>query len=432
MHRMLAVVLLLVMVPLARGEDWPMWRGPRLNGISAEEKLPLTWNAKENIAWKAVVPGVGHSSPIVHGDLVFATSCDLKTKERLLLAFDRVTGTELWRRTVVTTPLEHKHGLNSWASGTPATDGKHVWVSFLQTRAKTEADADVPIRDPIPGWKNVIPEMLVVCYSVKGEKVWEKVPGRFYAKHGFSSSVVLHKNLVIVNGDQDANGYIVALEQGTGNEKWRIERPNRTRSYCVPLIVEAAGKTQMVLGGSMCTASYDPDNGKLIWIMDGPTEQFVASPVYADGVLFLTAGFPTYHNLGIRPQGRGKIGKEFIAWHENKTSPRKAAYVPSPLGHDKWIYMMSDLGEMSCLEAKTGKRLWMEPLGRHHSGSPIYAAGHLYVTDDDGITHVLKAGADFEVVARNELGEACYSSPAAARGQIFIRTQNHLWCIGKK
>lgn len=430
--RWLSLLVVLSYTVSAQAEDWPMWRGPRLDGHSSEKNLPLKWSAKENIAWKAAVPGVGHSSPIVHGDRVFITSCDLKTKERILFAFDRVKGTQLWRKTVVTSPLEPKHSLNSWSSSTPATDGKHVYVSFLRTRPKTAEDPPTQIRDSVAVWKDVVPEMLVACYTMDGEKVWEKIPGRLYARHGFCSSVILYKDSIIVNGDQDAPGYIVALDKTTGEEKWRIDRPNRTRSYCVPLIAEAAGKTQMVLAGNMCTASYDPDNGKLIWIMDGPTEQFVASPVYAEGLFFLTAGFPTYHNLGIRPDGTGKIGKEQIAWHESKTSARKASYVPSPLGYDRWIYMISDMGDMSCFEAKTGSRRWMEPLGRHHSGSPVYADGHIYLTDDDGITYVLKAGADFEIVARNELGENCYSSPAVSHGQFFIRTQSHLWCIGKK
>ena len=166
----------------------------------------------------------------------------------------------------------------------------------------------------------MVPEIVITAYDFAGNKAWEKVPGRFYSRHGFCSSPVLHNNLVIVNGDQDAEAYIVALDKTTGEEKWRTDRPNRTRSYCVPLIVDAGGKTQMVLSGSMCVTSYDPDTGKLIWIIKGPTEQYVASLVYGEGLFFLTTGFPEYHNMAIRPDGVGDITKTHVVWHEKKTS----------------------------------------------------------------------------------------------------------------
>jgi outer membrane protein assembly factor BamB len=237
---------------------------------------------------------------------------------------------------------------------------------------------------------------------------------------------------VIVNCDQDAEAYIVALDKTTGDEKWRIQRPNRFRSYCVPLIVEAGGKTQMVLSGAQNVNSYDPDTGEPIWIIKGPTEQYVASLVYGDGLFFLTAGFPDYHNLTIRPDGVGDITKSHIHWHESKTTSKKASYVPSPLAVGKFFYMISDHGWLSCFESQTGKRSFMEQLGRHHSGSPILADGHVYLTDDDGVTYVLKGNGAFALVSRNPLGEDCYSSPAVSQGQLFIRTGSYLYCIGKK
>ena len=211
----------------------------------------------------------------------------------------------------------------------------------------------------------------MAAYDFSGTKAWEKVPGRFYSRHGFSSSPILHKDKVIVNCDQDAEAYIVAFDKATGAEKWRINRPNRTRSYCVPLIVEAGGKTQMVMTGSMSVTSYDPDNGNLIWSMKGPTEQYVASLVYGDGLFFLTTGFPEYHNMAIRPDGVGDISQTHIYWHEKKTIAKKASYVPSPLAVNKFFYMISDLGFLSCFESQTGKRTFMEQLGRHHSASPV-------------------------------------------------------------
>ena len=414
-------------------DDWPAWRGPRGDGTSSEKKLPLRWSANDNIAWKTPIPGTGHSSPIVVGDRVFVTSCLLKEQQRLLLALDRRDGRVLWKKLVITAPLEPKHGLNSYASSTPACDGKRVYVSFERLRKRLPSD-DYPRKPRETGHipQDTVAEMAVACYSCDSELLWQHVPGQFYSRHGFCSPPILYKDLVILNGDQDAEAYLVALDKQMGEERWRIDRPNRTRSYCPPLILQAAGKTQMVLTGSLGIDSYDPGTGKAIWNINGPTEQYVASMVIGDGLLFMTAGFPTYHNMAIRPDGTGDVTETHIAWHENKTIPRKASYVPSPIAFDKWFYVMSDAGYINCLEAKTGKRLWIEQLGRHHSASPVLADGHIYVTDDDGVTYVLKAGPKFEVVSQNALGESCYASPAISGGQIFLRTSEHLWCIGKQ
>lgn len=436
--RRLVIAFVFVSSPLAHAEDWPSWRGPRLDGTSAETSAPVEWSANKNIAWKTPIPGVGHSSPIVLGDRVFLTTCLLKEEKRVLLCLDRKTGTILWDREVVKSVLEPKHGLNSYASATPATDGKHVWVSFVAFRPRLASD-DQPRKPRDVGYvpkqlKEAVSEMVVACYTVNGDLVWKKTPGQFYSRHGFCTSPIPYKDTIILNGDQDAEAYIVALNKADGKEKWRIERNERYRSYCAPLIVEAAGKTQMVLSGANYVDSYNPDTGESIWKVKGPTEQFVASPVFGDGLFFLTAGFPTYHNIAIRPDGTGDATKTHVAWHESKTAARKAAYVPSPIAYDKWFYVISDLGFLNCFEAKTGNRLWMEQLGMHHTASPVSAAGKLYMVSDEGDTYVLNAGPTFDVVAKNSLGENCYSSPAISQGQLFIRTVgkagSHLWCVG--
>jgi outer membrane protein assembly factor BamB len=239
---------------------------------------------------------------------------------------------------------------------------------------------------------------------------------------------VLYRNLVILNCDQDAVAYVVALDKATGEERWRTDRPNKTRSYCVPLVVDAAGKPQLVLSGSKCVASYDPNTGKQYWIIDGPTEQFVASLVYTEGMLFLTGGFPDHHLMGIRPDGTGDVTRTHVQWHETKG----ASYVPSPIAWGKHFFVVSDGGQASCFDARTGQRHWMQRLGKHHSASPVAADGYLYFPDDDGVTWVLKAGERFDVAAKNDLGEEVHASPAIAGGQIFIRGLHDLYCIGVK
>ena len=400
MNKALCLGFLLWFPMAIAAEDWPGWRGPRGDGTSSETGIPIRWSATENVCWKTAIPGIGHSSPAVVGDKIFLTTCLLKEKKRVLLCLDRKKGNILWQQVVVTAPLEQKHPLNSYASSTPSTDGKHVWITFL-----------------------AYPDLIAACYDTAGNLVWKKAPGKFFSKHGFCSSPVLYKDTVIINGDQDAQGYLVALDKSTGAERWRMDRPNQTRSYCAPLIVEAGGKKQFVLSGSKCVAAYDPDTGKQLWLIDGPTEQYVASLVFGAGLFFLTTGYPEYHNMAIRPDGS-------IQWHEKNVPARKAAYVPSPIFFDKYFYVISDLGYLNCFEARTGKRLWLKQLGRHHSSAPVLANGHLYLVDDEGITHVLKAGPTFEVVSRNPLDDECYSSPAISQGQIFVRTNRFLFCIG--
>jgi outer membrane protein assembly factor BamB len=396
------VLLILFAGPASAGE-WPGWRGPHGDGTADEASAPERWSTTENVRWKTPIPGKGHSSPIVCNNRVFVTTCLEKDQKRVLLCLDRRDGKVLWERVVLSSPLERKHRLNSFASATPAADGTHVYVSFLQ-----------------------YPDMVVACYDFDGRLVWQRSPGKFFSVHGFCSSPVLYKDTVILNGDQDAEAYIVALDKKTGQERWRADRPNRTRSYCTPLIVHAAGKDQLVLSGSKCVASYDPDTGKQWWIIDGPTEQFVASLVYLNDVLFMTAGFPTYHVMGIRPDGAGNVTPSHVLWHSTQAQD----YVPSPIAYDKYLFLVNDNGMASCWEAATGKLQWRQRLGRHHSASPVRVGGRLYFVDDDGQTFVLQAGKQFRLLAKNALGDECYASPAVAHGQLYIRTLHDLYCIG--
>jgi outer membrane protein assembly factor BamB len=406
MARVVLGVLALATVVQAGPEEWSGWRGPRRDGTSTETGFPVKWSATENVLWKVPVPGKGHSSPVVWGDRIFLTTCIEDSGERKLLCLDRRDGHVLWEKVVVTTPTEGKHKLNSFASSTPVTDGKSVWVAFLDK-----------------------PRFSIFCYDMDGAPKWQKSPGEFHSVHGFCSSPLLYKDLVIFNGDQDAEAYIVALDKETGAERWRADRPNRTRSYVPPVIFEAAGRPQLVLSGSKCVASYDPDTGKQIWIIDGPTEQFVASMVYAEGVFFLTGGFPQWHVLGIKPDGQGNVTNTHILWRDKGHDI--CSYVPSPVAWGSHFFITSDEGNATCFEAKTGARMWKEHLSKHFSASAVAAAGMLYFLDDFGVTYVVKAGPTFELVAKNELGEACYASPALSRGRIYIRGAKNLFCIGE-
>jgi len=405
----LALLFLSLVPTVSFAENWPGWRGPRGDGSSVETNVPLTWDATKNegVAWKVAVPYGGHSSPVVWGDRIFVTGADEANPRRMLTAFDRTSGKLLWEREIAKTPLEKKHKLNSWASGTPATDGVLVYVAFLDEK-----------------------EMLVSAYDLHGHERWTVRPGVFSSVHGYCSCPVLFEKTVIVNGDHDGNAYLVALDRETGKTIWKTPRENKTRSYCTPIIRDIDGRTQMILSGSKCVASYDPRTGQRHWILDGPTEQFVASPVENKGLIFITGGFPDKHILAIDPRGSGQITEEsHVKWHHLN---KGVSYVPSPVAADRFFYCVADGGIGGCYDAVTGEIKWQERLGRHHSGSLVAAAGRVYFLDDDGITHVLEVGPEFKVLATNPLGEEAYSSPAISQGQMFIRGEKHLFCIGNR
>ncbi|MDQ3625094.1 MAG: PQQ-like beta-propeller repeat protein [Verrucomicrobiota bacterium] len=402
--RPLAVLLLALTATPLFAENWPVWRGPRLDGTSLEKQIPVKWSATENVVWRTELPGGGHASPILWGNKIFTVAADPGTEERLLICLDRASGKMLWQRAVLKSPMERKHRENSHASSTPATDGERIFCTFLDGH-----------------------EVVVAAYDFAGNQLWLKRPGVFSSVHGFCSTPTLHDGKVIVNCDHDGDGYIVALGQEDGRERWRIDRPNKTRSYCTPLIRKVAGRTQMVLSGSKCVTSYDPDTGKLWWIIDGPTDQFVASMVYSEraNLFFLTAGFPEHHILAIRPGGRGNVTQTHIAWR----TTHGAAYVPSPICEGDYFLVISDLGFAHCFEAKTGALQWQERFGRQHA-SLVSADGLVYFLNDKGTCNVVRPGPKFELVASNETGEPTYASPALSEGQIFIRGEKSLFCIG--
>ncbi|MEK7993948.1 MAG: PQQ-binding-like beta-propeller repeat protein, partial [Planctomycetota bacterium] len=360
------------------GENWPAWRGPRGDGSSLEKDVPVTWSATQNIAWRAPLPGRGHASPVVWGDRIFVVTALQEQQQRLLLCLDRSNGNVLWHRVVLEAPLEKINRLNSYASSTPATDGEKVYVSFLD-------------RD----------KMFIAAYDFEGNEVWAVRPGPFSSMHGYCSSPILWNDKIIVNGDHDGPAYIIALERATGRTIWKTPRPNLTRSYCTPIIRQIEGRNQLVLSGNKCVAGYDPDTGVQHWIVDGPTEQFVASLVYNGELLFMTAGFPDHFIQAIRPDGSGNVTSTHVVWQTDKD----CSYVPSPIVVGPYFLVVSDTGVATCFEAATGQVIWRQRLEPHYSASLVTANGLVYFLSDKGIMTVIKPGPQLEIIARNELDE---------------------------
>lgn len=269
--------------------------------------------------------------------------------------------------------------------------------------------------------------LVVAAYDFEGNQKWLVKPGRFASVHGFCTSPVLFEDKVIINGDHGGDGYLVALDRDSGKEIWRTSRPNNTRSYVTPLIREIDGRTQMVMSGSKCVASYDPRTGKQHWYMQGPTEQFVASLVYNGTYFFLTAGFPEHHILALKTDGSGTVDDDdYVVWRTTKN----CSYVPSPVICGDYFLVVADNGIASCYEATSGKHQWVARLdAKNHSSSLLTANGLVFFIADDGVTRVVRPGSHYDLVAENPLGEDCRASPAISNGRLFLRGEKSLFCI---
>ena len=376
-----------------------------MDGTSLDQGFPESMTEK-TLAWRTELPGQGHASPIVWGDRIFTVAALAESEQRVLLCVNRADGKLLWEKAVLKSPLEGKHRLNSHASSTPATDGERVFTAFLNGK-----------------------DVVVSAHDFSGNQLWQVRPGVFASKHGFCSSPILFEDKVIVNCDHDGPGYIVALSRKDGRQLWRVERPNQTRSYCVPLIRQIGDRTQMVLSGTKCVTGYDPHDGRLLWMIDGPTEQFVASIVHDEksNLLLMSGGFPEHHILAIKPDGKGDVTNTHSKWRTNKG----VSYVPSPLCESGWFLIVSDSGIAHCFDAATGDIAWEERMKEHHA-SLVSAEGKDFFNNDFGTLRVVKPGAKYDLLAESELQEKIFASPAMSEGQIFIRGEKSLICLGKR
>lgn len=383
-------------------ENWPGWRGPNHDGLSAETPLPADWSIHDGVRWATDIPGRGHSSPIVWGNAVFATSADEDRETRMLLRLERDTGRILWRRDVLRAPLEPIHPLNSYASSTPATDGRSVFICFLDGA-----------------------NLYVAAYDFDGRLVWERRPGVFASKHGFCSCPVVYNDRLIVNGDHDGDSYLLLLDKSSGETIWKTPREGRTRSYSVPRVVPVDGTDQIVLTGSFATSGFDPNTGRLLWTVAGPSEQMVASILHAGDLMFAMGGYPERHLLAIRKGGVGDVTSSHIVWRTHKGVP----YVPSALLYGDLLHVVSDEGVYTCFDPATGTELARKRVASHVSSSLVGGDGKVYITSDAGETTVLSNAPRAEIVGRGTVGEDVYSTPAISGREIFIRGAKRLFCI---
>jgi outer membrane protein assembly factor BamB len=429
----------LLVAPWIRSSDesnWPQWRGPGAAGVSKDENFPTEWSTTKNVLWRTAIPGLGHSSPIVWEDRIFLTSSldgeivpghsavkhyrngeeyvhpDATGAERshtlLVLCIDRKTGDILWQREAYEgTVYDDHHRRNTYASGTPVTDGKVVYAFF---------DAEG-----------------LYCYDFEGELVWKKSLGPI-AKGGmgYGMSPVLYENLIILQCDQEygEGSFIAALDRRTGETVWRVPRSHR-RSWATPLLAHTNGHAELVASGAESVIAYDPTNGEELWRCRGVISHPIPSPVSAFGMVFLSAGSGAKHAFAVRLGGSGGLnGTSHIAWEYNKGT----SYVASPIVYGNYIYLLTNAGLVTCIEARTGEVVYADgrvPTATTFRSSPVAFDDKILLSSEDGDTFILKAGPKHEILGTNSIGEPIWASPALSRGQIFIRGQKHLYCIAK-
>ena len=386
--------------------DWPWWRGLSGNNVaSGPEDPPLHWSATENVVWKADLPGRGHGTPCLWGERLFVPTADDKEQARYVLCYDRRNGQKLWQTEIHRGGLMRQHPKNSNASPTPACDGERVFMPFI-------AQGGI--------W--------LASLSVDGKSLWKQRLGDFQSMHGYGASPLLYRSLVIVAADHLQGSFIIALHRKTGETVWRTSRPDyKLGTYASPVAGRIAGRDQLIIQGPYKVFSYDPASGKQLWTCDGPNESATSTVSFNEQCVWAAAGFPGKNLLCIRGDGSGDVTATHILWKkENNT-----AYVPSLLLADSLLYMVEDEGRLSCLEAQTGALVWQDKLRGAFSSSPVLAGGNIYVVNEAGVTYVFKAGRKFELLAQNDLANGGYATPVFSGGSVYLRTLNHLFCLGK-
>ena len=384
----------------AAGQDWPEFRGPTGQGISSARGVPSEWSETKNLAWKTPVPGLGWSSPVVGGGLVWLTTATGEREVSLrALAFDAATGHEVVNVEVFRLrSLRELNPKNSWASPTPILDGDRVYVHF-------GADGTAAL-------------------TTTGEIVWKaKFP--YESQHGAGGSPVLFGDLLIFSCDGSDAAFVIALDKKTGKTRWKTNRRSPAdQAYTTPLVIRVGERDQVISIGAFRVGAYDPATGKEIWrasYADGFSN--VPRPVYAHGLVYVATGFQQPTLIAVRPDGTGDVTKTHIAWELKRGAP----FTPSPVMVGDELYVLNDGGILTAVEAKTGSVLWQQRLGGSYSASPLFVDGKLYFSSEEGVTTVLAPGKEFRRLATNRLQGAILSSIAVANGSLFVRTDSHLY-----
>jgi len=416
--KLTVLAILLLLAGLLPAENWPQFRGPTGQGISTETNLPLQWTSTENVLWKTPIPGQSWSSPIVWEDRVFLTTAADNGVSCRVLCLERATGNILWdKEAFQQTTAGRKEGRNTYASPTPATDGKLVYAVFFDGS--------------------------FAALSFAGDLVWTNGSHPFYSQHGLATSPILWHELLIQarDGSSDSadkglgwqkpwdKAYIVALDTKTGKERWRGLRGSSRISHGVPTLWAAPnGRVQVVSEAGDVVQGFDVQTGERLWSSQVIGEGKVPSTVVGEDLVFTAGGWGGKESIkAFKLGGHGELAETNLVWEQRRGLPK----VPSMLYVKPHLFAITDGGMAACMTAATGEIVWQERIGGNFSASPVLAEGHLYFLGDSGETTVIEAGPEFKVLAKNPLGEKVQASMAVSHGQLFIRTEKQLICVGR-
>lgn len=387
--------------------DWPRWRGPNADGVTEEENLPAEWDRTKNIRWSAELPGWGTSSPVVYGNRVFVTSevRDNGKASLLTISFDRETGRELWRHDFGMGVDQKTHQKSNLAVNTPAVTEDAVYVAF--------GNADI------------------ARYSHTGELEWVTRYLEIFddpkMAWGYAVSPLVLEDSVLFPWDHHPGPcYLIGLDKQTGRIAWKKERPIGT-SHATPLLVEHHGQTDILVSGKNRLTAFDAQTHKKLWTYgegSGPYNgEIIVSPVHAGGMVFFQLWRQSRVHA-IRLTGGGQPPEQ--VWVSKRTGPQE----PTPVYYHGLLYVLMDNGVLTCLDGKTGEEVYRKRVSGPANSSPVAGGGRIYVSDNEGVTYVIRAGREFEVLSRNNLGERITASPAVSGDDMFYRTDSHLYCIG--
>lgn len=390
--------------------DWPWWRGPRRNGVAVQGAPPVKFGETENVLWKSPVPGRGHSSPIVLGQRVWMATADEGDQVQSVLAYDLKTGERLWQRAINQGGFpKNNHPKNTEASGTLASDGQRVFVTFFNHQRIGLSALDL---DGRPQWDLEFGPFNPVRYE-----------------YGYAPSPLIYKSSVIVSAEHDGASSIAAFDRRTGKELWRTTRqPNIT--FSSPVVASVAGRDQLLISGSEKVVSYDPENGSLLWSVSGTTAATCGTMVWDGDLVFASGGYPKAETIAVVADGSGRV-----AWKNNQK-----CYEQSMIVVDGYVYALTDGGVLYCWRVDDGLEMWRERLSGPVSASPVFAGGHVYWAKEDGTVYVFKPNPQrFDLVAENRLGNEAFASPAVTGDRLLLRVaqgkgetrQEFLYCIGR-
>jgi len=406
------ILSVLMTVSAAReAQEWTRFRGPNGTGISDAKSIPTTFSEGE-INWKVKLPGIGASQPVLWGEKIFVTSAPEDGSKRILSCLDAAGGKTLWK-TAVPSSGYRKHEWNTFASGTPAVDAERVYYAFQHGG-----------------------NVRLTAASHRGKEVWSHDLGPFASRHGFAGSPIVHDGTVILpfqqrsDGESDRAGFVLALEAGTGRVKWKTPRRSPQECYSTPCLHERpGGRTEIILAaGSAGLYGLDARTGRLVWEADAFDKRSCSSPVVSGDLVIGTCGAGRGPNavVAVRP-ARGRGAKESrVVYRIEKAAP----YVPTVLARGTRLYLWSDQGVVTCLEAPTGKIVWKGRAGGHYTASPVWIDGRLFCVNHEGELVVVGTGESFEGLGRSGLGEPSRTTPAVAGGRLYLRTMSHLISVG--